>query len=506
MPYFNVELTDPTPQALEKAMADAVEQANLRCRVGVMKADRPAYLTFAADEYPASPEGVAMWVAEKGRVTTYPPTPRATLLGVAWRTTPVGQRIVRVAGLRVEPFKEHATNRFGPPWREWPAWCHLEPDHVIVRTLAGRGPEAVALCECGAFGPPAKLGWMRGRCGPCHDHLEEHGTPLADSDGPPVLRTDGQLTSVAFLLSGRTVVAVEYTKPREAELVTVWDRRTGVGRAELTTLSRTGRVPAATAAGGVAVGLVSKHQFVWVADVPKPPREAYQVPSATNAVVFHGTTVVALGYDGSVSSREMAKPKSRWHTHWGDRRDGRPNIYFSLAFDPAKTRLALGMTDATVELLDWPAGGGRSLQPPSAFGELAVQRVFALAFSPDGKLLACGIGRSGFVDDPSENWWGRGGGVVVYDAATGDVRATFPTPNDDILAVAFSPDGTLLFVGSTDCTVWAIDVAQWTEVVRLSGHVGGVNALAFSPDGETLASAGGDGMVRLWPWRQLVQG
>src|SRR5207237_6246439 len=136
-------------------------------------------------------------------------TPRGTLLAVAWHTTALGRRLVRVAGRRVEPFKESPDHRFGPPWRQWPPLCHLDADHIVTRTFAGGEPETIALCDCGAIGPPEKLGWVGGRCGPCHDHFEEQGTPLA-GDGPAALRTAGQLIAVGFLPSGRSVAAVEW--------------------------------------------------------------------------------------------------------------------------------------------------------------------------------------------------------------------------------------------------------------------------------------------------------
>jgi hypothetical protein len=496
VPSFDRELIDPTPAAVEKAMAEAVETANLRCRVGLLRADPAAYRKFTTDELTGAPEGVAIWLAEKGRVETFPPTPRATLLGVVWGTTHLG-RTVRVAGRRIEPFNEHPDNRFGPPWRAWPALCHLDPDHVVMRTLAGGEPEAIALCGCGAIGPPAKLGWVYGRCGPCHDHTEEHGTPIASGE-EPALRTAGQLIDVGFLPSGRAVAAVEWV-PQEGMRSAWWDRQTGEWRSEPAHASSGRMVDPSRSAAGVA--LTSGYRTYWIGEGGETVTEAG--PGSCVAQVFEGTAATTVDYAGAGWRRDLAA-EGDWAQVWPERRGNRDVICFTVAVAPGGAKVATGWTESVVEVTD-PHGGDLVTLRPAAGGEDAErQRIFSLAFSPDGGLLAAGAGRSGFVTDPREEWRGRAGGLYLYDVARGELLAGFPAPNDDVMAVAFSPDGALLFAGSTDCTVRVVDVVARQEVAVLSGHVGGVNALVFSPDGATLASAGGDGLVRLWPWRQLL--
>jgi WD40 repeat protein len=113
------------------------------------------------------------------------------------------------------------------------------------------------------------------------------------------------------------------------------------------------------------------------------------------------------------------------------------------------------------------------------------------AVSPDGKTLVSG------------SWDGT---VKVWDVAANRERQTFPALVSKLSALAISPTGET-FATAADQTVCVWETETGKLLVKLRGPAGQIAnvALAYSPDGKTLAAAGGEsrktGELKLWDWR-----
>jgi WD40 repeat protein len=89
-------------------------------------------------------------------------------------------------------------------------------------------------------------------------------------------------------------------------------------------------------------------------------------------------------------------------------------------------------------------------------------------------------------------------GVYIWDLRNGELRTLLSGAKERCLALAFSPDGRTLAGGLEDRTIRLWDWVSGAEKARLVGHRAAVGAIAFSPDGRTLASGSADGTARLW--------
>jgi len=131
----------------------------------------------------------------------------------------------------------------------------------------------------------------------------------------------------------------------------------------------------------------------------------------------------------------------------------------------------------------WDTATGRPLRSLDA-GDVGV---YSLALSPDGKLLAAGLGlkfstRLGIPDQERP--------ILLWETATGKEVGRLEGHTASVSCLAWAPDGNRLASGSYDGTVRLWDVAKRREIHKLTGHKGRVTTVAFAPDGKTLASGG----------------
>ena len=151
----------------------------------------------------------------------------------------------------------------------------------------------------------------------------------------------------------------------------------------------------------------------------------------------------------------------------------------ALAFSPDGSLLAVA---GFHEVLLWKADGSELVGRLVGLSE----RVESLAFSPDGKKLAVTGGRPA-----------RMGEVQVWDVAKRKLALSVPVTYDTVYGVSWSPDGTKIAFGCADNTVRAIDAKTGEQVLFSGSHNDWALDTVFSADGSHLMSVGRDMAAKL---------
>jgi WD40 repeat protein len=203
--------------------------------------------------------------------------------------------------------------------------------------------------------------------------------------------------------------------------------------------------------------------------------------AALLSVTASGSVVATSGADGKVHLWALPADKPRLSL------DVKSPVR-ALAISPDSKLLAGGSEDGSVQFWDTEKG------TPGARVEAAKDWQLTLTFSPDGKSLAAGgcDGKWRIFEVPS-------GKKLVEAEALAPPPAGNKEPRDAnvVTALAFAPDGKSLAIGGFDGQVYQFQ-SDGKFIRAIPGHTAGVAGLAFHPTGTLLVSAGKDRTVRLW--------
>jgi tRNA A-37 threonylcarbamoyl transferase component Bud32 len=198
--------------------------------------------------------------------------------------------------------------------------------------------------------------------------------------------------------------------------------------------------------------------------------------------ISEGSGVFGLAFskDGKLASANVDTNVKLWDPSTakaGAVYQGHQKAVDRVAFSPDGTLLASVSHDGAVRLWDVVKNA-----PLFTFEGLPDKTYTSPVFLSNGKILACGNGDNK---------------VHYYDLKTGkEMRVSFN--HDGLSALAASPDGTMLVSAGWDHTLALHDAATGNLIRSWQGHPEGIWSVAFSPDGKMIASAGSEGIVKLW--------
>lgn len=349
-------------------------------------------------------------------------------------------------------------------------------------------------------------------------------------------RHTGNLSDLEFSPDGKTLLSCGYDRA-----IRVWDVATGKQRQAQGHSEKVLDVAVSPDAQTVATASHDGTLRLWNRQTGKELHVLSGHNDPVTATVFlNPRHLISVGQDCTIRL---------WDTRTGKQLKRiyvRGQGLHSLALSPDGKQLATGDGDGTILL--WSTTTWQVVK--EAKGHHG--RIAALTFDPDGKFLFSGndtsrlaLGLRSVRDNTFRMWNVRTGKEIrqfgnspdwppqwltvssdgklalssekekgterltVWETTTGKARVKLPRLIGGVSALAFSPDGKDLFLSLSDYTgksevqVW--DVTTWKVKQTLKGHRGRVNAITFSRNAQWMVTASDDSSAMVWDLKQVLK-